>query len=118
MGKFTGTAIMPTFTKIQTAIWLILVLTAAMASGCRERQHWTKPQADQSQSDLDHAACRNLATKRANREYQAELSIREATDTGGGSVSETLVKLDAEKRERELYQACLSRLGYQATTVK
>jgi hypothetical protein len=97
---------------------LTVAVLALPSAGCRERRHWTKPQAEQSRSDLDHAACHALAQKRARREYEIERQINEATGTGGGGLPRTLAKLDAEKREKELFEACLSRRGYQPVPVK
>lgn len=82
-------------------------------AGCQERREWTKAGVAKSQSELDHAACRSLAIKQAEREYGQDLSIMDATSTGG-SLPRTFARIDAQKRERKLFEACLGARGYRA----
>jgi hypothetical protein len=88
-------------------------------SACQERRHWIKSGVPKQKSDLDHAGCRTLAAGQAAREYDRELSILETTgDDSGSRLPRTFAKLDAAKREKKLFEACLGRRGYQAKPIK
>jgi hypothetical protein len=95
--------------------WILL----AVASGCQERHRWTKSGVGVGQTDLDQAACQSLATKQANKEYDRELLFLETTGSvDGGELPQTFAKIDAQKREKKLFQACLGARGYRSQPVK
>ncbi len=97
---------------------LCLVLLFGL-SACQERRQWTKSGVAKQQDDLDQAGCRTLAARQAAREHERELSILETTGGDSGSrLPRTFTKLDAAKREKLLFEACLGRRGYKAKPVK
>jgi hypothetical protein len=103
--------------KFPLVVLCWMVLTAF--SGCQERHRWTKSGVGAGQSDLDQAACQSLATRQANKEYDRELLILETTGSAdGGRLPQTFAKIDAQKREKKLFEACLGARGYNAQLVK
>ena len=92
---------------------LCAALILLAVAGCQERRHWTKAGVAKNQSELDHAACRSLASKQAAREYDRDLTTLDVTSSDGG-LPRTFAKIDARKRERKLFEACLGARGYRA----
>lgn len=94
------------------AVVLALVMTTGACTR-RTPTTWQKSGAAQEDRNRDKINCRSLARRKVDREYRAETS-----EAGSGAyrasntLSQTMNRYEAEKRQRALFEACLRSRGY------
>jgi hypothetical protein len=91
------------------AIFLILVLTVS----CTETQgQWENPDRPQEAWARDEAACRRSASEKAGREFALDQQLGPRGYSLTRSYTTSMNRFEAEKREKELFEACMTRNGY------
>jgi hypothetical protein len=88
---------------------LILVLTVS----CTETQgRWENPDRPQDAWARDEAACRRSASEKAGREFELDQQLGPRGYNRTRAYSTSMNRFEAEKREKELFDRCMTRSGY------
>jgi hypothetical protein len=91
------------------AISLILVLTVS----CTETQgRWENPDRPQEAWARDEAACRRTASEKAGRDYALDQQLGPRGYSRTRAYSTSMNRFEAEKREKDLFERCMTRNGY------
>lgn len=94
------------------AIVLALVLTT-VACTKRTPATWAKPGTTQENWAGDEINCRRLARRKVERDYRAKASqIGSGEYQTGNTLTQSMNRYEAKKRQRRLFEACLASQGY------
>ncbi|MEE8352473.1 MAG: hypothetical protein V3R37_09835 [Rhodospirillales bacterium] len=111
-------------------IGILLIAAFALTIGACTKQQpekWqksgavpqAKPGAIQSDWNSVRINCRSFARRKIDREYRAEASqIGSGEYRSGATLSRTMNRYEAKKRERALFEACLKSQGYEKAPPK
>ncbi|MDA0305248.1 MAG: hypothetical protein O3B76_03045 [Proteobacteria bacterium] len=101
---------------MRTGLGVLLVAAFVMIiGGCTKRppETWHKPGATQGDWNSDEINCRSLARRKVDREYRAEASqIGSGEYRSGATLTKTMNRYEAKKREQALFEACLKSRGF------
>lgn len=91
------------------AISLILILTVS----CTEtRGRWENPDRPREAWARDEAACRRAASEKAGREFELDQQLGPRGYSRTRSYTTSMNRFEAEKREKDLFERCMTRNGY------
>jgi hypothetical protein len=115
---------------MKSHLGILLIAAFALTIGaCTKRQPetWRKsgaapqatPGAIQNDWNSVRINCRSIARRKINREYRAEASqIGSGEYRGGATLSRTMNRYEAKKREQAMFEACLKSQGYEKAAPK
>lgn len=97
---------------VRAAILLALGLTT-VACAQRTPPTWRKSGTSQETWAGDEINCRRLARRKVEREYRAQASqIGSGEYQTGTTLTQSMNRFEAKKRQRRLFDACLANQGY------
>ena len=94
---------------------LIFAAFVMTIGACTKRaaETWQKPGTTQGDWNSDKINCRSLARRKVDREYRAEASqVGSDEYRVGTTLSRTMKRYDAKKREQALFENCLKSRGF------
>ncbi len=104
----------------RTLVLLALVLPAVVLTvSCTEtRGRWENQDRPREEWTKDEATCRRAASDKAEREYSLDQRRTPRGYSRTRAYSASMSRFEAEKREKSLFESCMTRNGYIRTEKK